>query len=384
MQYIWMIIFWVLPLAVIVYIAWHLWCLLPLAAVWKWLIIALGVGAFSLLFFSVARKFDTLPLGLASACYDIGTSSIMMMLYMFMMFLVLDIGRLVRLVPKAWLYDNWLTAGILGALLVVIFVYGNLHYNNKVREELTLTTRKPLQKELKMVMVSDMHLGYHNRRKELARWVDLLNAEHADMILVAGDIIDGSMRPLMEEHMAEEFRRLNAPVYACLGNHEYYAGDRDAEQFYRDAGIHLLRDSVALVNGIAIIGRDDRTNVGRKSVKELTALPPSSPERDTKVCQHGNDAPSGAVGGAYTILLDHQPYHLERTEAAGIDFQFSGHTHHGQVWPISWITDAIYECAFGEYQRGNTRYYVSSGLGIWGGKFRIGTRSEYVVVTLRN
>lgn len=359
MRYMW-IIFMLLPILALAYLAWHLWCLLPLAAVWKAVIIALGVGSFLLMFLSVARKFDSLPLGLASACYDIGTSSIFVMLYMFMMFLLLDIGRLVRLVPKAWLYDNWVTTGVLGVLLVGIFVYGNIHYNNKVREELTLTTDKPLQKELKMVMISDMHIGYHNRRSELARWVDLLNAEHADMILVAGDIIDGSMRPLMEERMAEEFRRLNAPVYACLGNHEYYAGDRDAEQFYRDAGIHLLRDSVAMVNGIAIIGRDDRTNVGRKSVKEL------------------------AVGGAYTILLDHQPYHLERTEAAGVDFQFSGHTHYGQVWPISWITDAIYECDFGAYQRGNTRYYVSSGLGIWGGKFRIGTRSEYVVVTLRN
>ena len=84
----------------------------------------------------------------------------------------------------------------------------------------------------------------------------------------------------------------------------------------------------------------------------------------------------------YTIVLDHQPYHLEEAEAAGIDFQLSGHTHRGQVWPISWITDAIYECSWGEHQRGSTRYYISSGLGIWGGKFRIGTQSEYIVATL--
>jgi predicted MPP superfamily phosphohydrolase len=213
-----------------------------------------------------------------------------------------------------------------------------------------------------MVMISDMHIGYHNRRSELARWVDLLNAEHADMILVAGDIIDGSMRPLMEERMAEEFRRLNAPVYACLGNHEYYAGDRDAEQFYRDAGIHLLRDSVAMVNGIAIIGRDDRTNPHRLSMGRLSQL---------------------ADHTKYTILLDHQPYYLEQAERAGIDFQFSGHTHYGQVWPISWITNSLYECAFGAHQRGHTRYYVSSGMGIWGGKYRIGTHSEYVVATIR-
>jgi hypothetical protein len=52
------------------------------------------------------------------------------------------------------------------------------------------------------------------------------------------------------------------------------------------------------------------------------------------------------------------------------------------VWPISWITDAIYECSWGSHQRGNTRYYVSSGIGIWGGKYRIGTQSEYVVATI--
>jgi predicted MPP superfamily phosphohydrolase len=86
---------------------------------------------------------------------------------------------------------------------------------------------------------------------------------------------------------------------------------------------------------------------------------------------------------SYTIILDHQPYNLERSEQAGADFQLSGHTHRGQVWPISWITDAIYECSWGSHQRGNTRFYVSSGIGIWGGKYRIGTQSEYVVATIR-
>jgi hypothetical protein len=85
----------------------------------------------------------------------------------------------------------------------------------------------------------------------------------------------------------------------------------------------------------------------------------------------------------FSILLDHQPYNLDRAEQAGADFQLSGHTHRGQVWPISWITDHVYECSWGSYQRGNTRYYVSSGIGLWGGKFRIGTQSEYVVAVIR-
>ena len=355
-------------LVAIAYQAWHLWCLLPLNGWWKALLIALGICSFLLLFLSFARKFDGMPLWLASTCYEIGTSSIFVMLYMFMMFLLLDLGRLVRLVPKEWLYSNWTTTGVLAALLVGIFVYGNIHYYNKVRVPLELTTDKPLEKELRIVMVSDLHIGYHNRRAELARWVDIINAEQPDLVLIAGDIIDGSMRPIVEEHMSEEFRRLKAPVYACLGNHEYFAGDSTAVQFYHDAGIHLLRDSVADVCGIRIIGRDDRMHMGRKDIASLL--------REAKPTLKGRS------GGPFTILLDHQPFHLDRAEAAGIDFQLSGHTHHGQVWPISWITDAIYECAYGEYQRGNTRFYITSGLGIWGGKFRIGTRSEYVVATV--
>jgi predicted MPP superfamily phosphohydrolase len=116
------------------------------------------------------------------------------------------------------------------------------------------------------------------------------------------------------------------------------------------------------VGDLCIIGRDDATNKRRKPIADLTAAVDES---------------------RFSILLDHQPHHLEKAEKAGIDFQFSGHTHRGQVWPISWITDAIYECSWGSHQRGNTRYYVSSGIGIWGGMFRIGTHSEYIVLEVR-
>ena len=161
--------------------------------------------------------------------------------------------------------------------------------------------------------------------------------------------------------MAEEFHRLTAPVYACLGNHEHFGGDANARQFYKDAGIRLLIDEAAVIDSaIVVIGRDDRSSRHRKSVEELMST----------------------VNSHYTILLDHQPYELEKAEAAGVDFQLSGHTHRGQVWPISWITDAIYECSWGSHQRGNTQFYISSGLGLWGGKFRIGTQSEYIVATL--
>ena len=367
MHLLWFALILLLPVGALAYIGWHLWVLLPLAAVWKALLIVLGIVCFLLLFVGLSPIMNRLPLPVARVVYEVGTSSLIVILYLVMLFVILDLGRLLHVVSRAYIYNNgYMSVGII-ALIVGLLVYGNWRYRHKVRVPLELTTTKPLSHPYKVVMASDLHLGYHNPRRELARWVDLFNAEQPDLILIAGDIIDNSVRPLIEEYMAAEFRRLNAPVYACLGNHEFFGGRAQARQFYDDAGIHLLTDTSAVFGNLIIIGRDDRTNPRRKPLDKLS---PSLQEKE----------PGGE--SFYTILLDHQPYHLEETERLGIDFQLSGHTHRGQVWPISWLTDRMYECAWGPHQRGNTRYYVSSGLGIWGGKFRIGTQSEYVVAEI--
>ena len=361
----WMILFLMLPLLGLAYVGWHVWTLVPLSRLFRSVLIGVGVLSFMLMFLNFGRVIDQMPLSLARLSYDVGNSSIFVLLYLVILFLVLDLGRLLHVVPAAWLRQNLYVTMAIALGLFAVFLLGNIHYINKVRVEQQLTTGKPLSRPLRLVMASDLHLGYHNPRHELARWVDMINGEQPDVILIAGDIIDMSMRPLLEERMAEEFRRLEAPVYACLGNHEYFTGEPLAQQFYRDAGIHLLRDSCVLTHeGLLIVGRDDRSNPHRKALRRLLQ-------------NSGYD-----TSGHYTIVLDHQPYHLEQAEQAGADFQFSGHTHRGQVWPISWITDRVYECSFGSWQRGQTHYYISSGLGIWGGKFRIGTQSEYIVATL--
>ena len=352
----------ILPILGLTYIGWHLWTLVPLSAAWRSMLIGMLIGSFLLLFCNLGRVIDSMPMWLARLVYDIGNSSVFIMLYLTIIFLVLDLGRVLHIVSRQLLHQNFYTTAVIAIGLFAVFIYGNIHYQHKTREELALKSDKPLARPMKLVLMSDLHLGYHNPRKELARWVDMINAEKPDMVLIAGDIIDMSMRPLLEENMAEERRRIEAPVYACLGNHEYYSGEPDAQRFYYDARINLLQDSCVTAGDLCIIGRDDRTNMRRMPIKELAQKADLS---------------------KYTILLDHQPYRLEEAEKAGIDFQFSGHTHHGQVWPISWITEQVYECAFGRHQRGDTQYYVSSGIGIWGGKYRIGTRSEYVVATIQ-
>ena len=403
MKIMWMIIFFVLPIVGLSYVLWHIWQMLPWSNPWRWTAVGIALACFLTMFLGFSGAIERMPLDVASVVYEIGNSAIFVLLYLVIIFLVLDLGRAVHLIPKAWLFGNGYTSLGVFAVMLAIFGYGNAHYYNKVRQPLEIKTDKVIsleedsmdaqgndsmedaendslrsfgKKVTKIVLLSDLHLGYHNRRSEFKKWVDLINAEHPDLILIGGDIIDISVRPLLEENVAEEFHCLKAPVYACLGNHEYYSGEPKAQQFYRDAGIHLLRDSVAKIGNIAIIGRDDRSNPHRKSIAELIG----QAERNRSLTVLSNKKKYKE----FTILLDHQPYHLEEAEQNGIDFQFSGHTHHGQVWPISWITDAIYEDAFGPLRKGDTQYYVSSGMGIWGGKFRIGTRSEYVVLTLQH
>ena len=342
------------------YVAWRTWCILPLANGWKLLIISIYALSFCCIFINFGMK-GRLPMGLATCSYELGNSWLIFFLYALLFFVLLDLGRAVRLVPSSFLHDSWAGTLTVFGIITVLLVYGGIHYHHKYRIPLEIETEKPLDRPLTIVLASDLHAGYHNRRKEVGRWMDLINAENPDIVLIAGDIIDISVRPLLEGGFAEEFRRLNAPVYACLGNHEYISGDEQARQFFSDAGIHLLKDSAVQAEGIRIIGRDDRSNPCRAALWEIAQ-----------------------AESLFTILLDHQPYKLEEAEEAGIDFQFSGHTHHGQIWPGNWLTDMMYECAYGSYQKGDTRYYVSSGLGILGGKFRIGTRSEYVVLRLVN
>jgi hypothetical protein len=335
---------------------WHLWRITPGGWVAKLAVTGLFllwmVAAFASMLLRQKASIATI-----TALYEIGHPWMIAFLYLLIVFILADIGVLVRLIPKDWFIGNAVSMAIILGVIAVVLTAGGIHYKHKYREELTVHTEKPLEKPLTVVLASDLHIGYSNRKAELARWIDLINAEKPDLVLFCGDIMDIQLRPLVEGNFAEEFHRLTAPAFTVLGNHEYIGGEEDAESFLKDAGIGLLRDSVVQVKGITVIGRDDRSNPDRKPLSELA------------------DSLQG-----FSILLDHQPYQLEEAEAAGIDFQFSGHTHRGQVWPLSWLTDAMYEKSWGYHRRGNTQYYVSSGLGIWGPKIRIGTRSEYLIL----
>lgn len=369
-----------------VYVVVRIWQILPFGTAGKIAIVALWVLLFAGSIAGIAKFWDKLPLPLGAFGYEVCNTWMIAFLYLLIAFLILDLGRLCHLVPVEFMKASAPGSVVVFGIIGVILLAGNIHYGHKYREQMEIVTDK-VSEPLKIVMASDLHLGYHNRRPELARWVDMINAEKPDMVLIGGDIVDMSLKPVLEWDYAAEFRRIEAPVYTVLGNHEYYGDKPGAEKFFSESGITLLKDSVATCKGLWIVGRDDRTNPRRKSVKDLLAAKALLEVKDLldKEPQYSlaDDGPGILPGNQeFTILLDHQPYHLEEAQEAGIDFQFSGHTHRGQVWPLNWITDAIYEKSWGAHQRGDTRYYISSGLGIWGAKIRIGTRSEYLVLTL--
>lgn len=346
---------------------------MSLTGVMKWVYVILFVVLSSSLILGMAIE-NRLPIGMTSALQLVGSTWFFTLMYLFMAALFFDllrIGNYFFNYYPAFVKDNYPLAKqavlVLTLLTVgIVLAWGNYKFNRPVVEHLTLQVDKSVSLEgLCIVMVSDVHLGYTIDKKRLQGFVSMINAQKPDIVLFAGDLIDRSLRPVLDARMGEELLQIEAPlgVYAILGNHEYY-GDlsRDCE-FFKQSGITLLRDSVAMPGGRCyVVGRDDRTNRRRKSLAELTA---------------------GLDHRFPIILLDHQPYHLEEAETAKVDFQFSGHVHNGQVWPIKLIARSMYELAYGYKQKGNTHVYVSSGLGIWGPHLRIGTQSELLDLTIR-
>ncbi len=300
----------------------------------------------------------------------IGFSYMIVMIYLLLSFLLVDIVRLVNLIfhfaPAGMkVFRLWSFVGTL-VLITVAMIVGNYKFNHPTVVNLEITTENPSQhKELKIVAASDIHLGVSIDKKRLQQYVELINAQKPDIVLLAGDVSDNSTQPLINQNMAEEFRQIKAPlgVYAISGNHEYYAENPyTTSEYLKAAGITFLRDSAALVNNsFYIVGRDDRTNHKRKNLSDIV---------------------NGIDKTKPVILLDHQPFHLNEAQENGVDLQISGHTHNGQFFPGNLLVKKMYELGHGYMQKGKTHYYVSSGLGLWGPQYRIGTQSELVVINL--
>lgn len=313
-----------------------------------------------MLLVSMLMRDVQIPTSIAKAMFNLGSIWMVFTLYMVLALTVFDCAKIfVPTIRWGFIYALGMTTALL--------IYGYYNYRHPKIEYIDITLDKPLSgNEVRIAAISDVHLGNGTDKVALKRYIKLINSQKPDLILICGDLIDNSIVPVKQQRMEEELRKLQAPmgIYMAAGNHEYISRIEQCEEFLQKTPITLLRDSIAILPcGIQIVGRDDRHNHRRKSLEKL-------------LDRVDNTKP--------IIVLDHQPYNLAEVDATGVDIQLSGHTHHGQVWPLSLLTDYIYEQSHGYRKWSNTHIYVSSGLSLWGPPFRIGTNSEMAIITIKS
>jgi predicted MPP superfamily phosphohydrolase len=355
------------------------WQLLDAAPPWR--IAYLALFLFLVFSYIAGRFLERASFSLLSeALVWIGSYWLAAMLYFFLFLLLIDLTRLVLvllpLIPADTLdlirtNRNWLLLSIVGVVVALLAIG---HWNAataRVRPiELRISKRFNGGQPLKIAVASDIHLGTIIGRARLDRIVETINGLDPDLVLFPGDIVDEDLGPVIGENLGESLRSITSRlgVFAVTGNHEYIGGVDAACHYLGEHGITILRDTTTILpNGLQLIGREDRARrqfagMLRKPLGELMrGIDPAKP----------------------VILLDHQPFGLDEAAQAGVDLQLSGHTHHGQIWPINFITQAIYELSWGYLRVGATHIYVSSGVGTWGPPVRLGNSPEIVLISLR-
>lgn len=233
-----------------------------------------------------------------------------------------------------------------------------------VVHHLEVTTDKPLNKPMQIALVSDTHLGRWFGNRQIDNMVKLIDTQSPDVVVIAGDVMNDSTDAYDNTNMHEHLSKLRAPlgVYATLGNHDYSGNQVAIAKAVERAGIQVIDNkSVWLDDSVLLIGRSDETDPARPAATELL----SEVRADKPV-----------------IFLEHSPADLAQIKGLPIDLHLSGHTHGGQIFPLTtllkWFTPLVY----GDKQLEGTQFLVTSGYGIGAVPFRLGTRSEIWLITL--
>jgi uncharacterized protein len=223
----------------------------------------------------------------------------------------------------------------------------------------------PNNGKIRIVQISDVHVGLIIREKRLENLLDLVKQNNPDLLISTGDLLDGELDNVLPE--AEKFISIKPPFgkYAIMGNHEYYAGIKRSLEFTQKAGFEVLRDEVKQVAGISIFGADDITASRLRIKKDNRAF--------TELLASGSKR-------GFVLLLKHQPF-VSQNE--NFNLQLSGHTHGGQIFPFRLITHFIYPKDYGFFELGlNRLLYVSRGTGTLGPPVRVFASPEITVIDI--
>jgi predicted MPP superfamily phosphohydrolase len=211
-------------------------------------------------------------------------------------------------------------------------------------------------------LVSDTHLGHVRGYGFMRRIVAMLARLRPDMVLIGGDMYDGTAARVNE--LAEPWSKLSPPlgIYFVTGNHEEFTDHTKYVNAVERAGVRVLNNEKVTVDGLQLVGVHFRDSTNDEHLRAI--LQNARVDRNRA-----------------SILLTHAPDRLKIAEEEGISLQLSGHTHGGQFFPFTWITSRIYgKFVYGLQRLGNLLVYTSYGAGTWGPPFRVGTTPEIVLI----
>ena len=259
-----------------------------------------------------------------------------------------------RIVPSLALGSLNAPASAAAILVLTLLLGGYALYEATALRVETVQIRSaalpPEMPSLRIVQISDLHLGLIHRQGMLRSIVEKIQALQPDLLVATGDMVDARL-----DHLDELLPLTNAlapPLgkYAVTGNHEVYAGMKGALEFLRQGGFTLLRNQRAVLRpGLNIVGVDDPATGNARPEEEL--LP--------------------ATKEGFTLLLKHRP--LVNAGATGrFDLQLSGHAHRGQIFPFNLLTGLHYPQQDGLYALAQGAWlYASRGTGTWGPPMRL-------------
>lgn len=292
-------------------------------------------------------------------------------LYLFLFVLLTDIllliNKLTGIIRGDVLKEQSLRLKILFAIIslsAAVVIAGIINFNVIRTSEyrISIPARSSHIGELRIAFVSDFHIGENTPYRFMESFVKKVQELDPDLMLYGGDIVEGGRGAIMDPY--ETILRKIKPrygVYGVLGNHEHYSRQDDGD-FFSNAGIKILADTSVLIdNSFILAGRHDSHTRTRIEIAEFMDM---------------------VADTLPVILMDHRPTEIDQISRTKADVVFSGHTHHGQLFPINIITGIVYELSHGYLRKGETHFFVSSGIRLWGPPVRTTARSEIVLVDI--
>lgn len=221
---------------------------------------------------------------------------------------------------------------------------------------------------VRVALVTDVHSGAVRSAAFTQQVVDLVNEQRPDLVVVAGDLVDGEAARYAPE--IAPLADLEAPlgVFATTGNHEMFRDTANWVTAFEDVGLTMLQNS-------AVPLRRDGATITLAGVHDATGEGEWAPDYDAAL--------GGTDAGAYTLFAAHQPLQAFDVEGRGVDLQLSGHTHGGQMWPINHLVPLEQPMLEGRATVAGTTVVTSRGAGAWGPAIRVAAPPEVPIITLR-